>query len=275
MSRAIQLIRENDVLHAVLGNYTSFDGSAQRVCDQQLSEGYFTGPGVPTCARCLFVVEEMEKHMEQYEFKQGQGMVDEAQSIDGYLGVDKVVEVESFLSQLADEVSEWSVANFGDNARNPTHRPLLGILEEFFELEDALAASDREGILDAIADITIYMTDYFARRGWPMESLAGRVVYLNPGTYWTTHRLRAIKRTMVHRQLKCEQGIRGSQEEHEAELVNVCGQLLAYCATVLQMLNEDFVAVVKGVWESKVSKRDWVKNPRDAAEKAETNGLAG
>ena len=71
---------------------------------------------------------------------------------------------------LQREVGEWSRANFGDQA-SKTHIPLvlgsvapiLGIFEEFGEMVEAMCNNNITLVRDSVADILIYLADYFSR----------------------------------------------------------------------------------------------------------------
>lgn len=77
---------------------------------------------------------------------------------------------QEIMSTLQREVGEWSQVNFGDQA-SKTHIPLvlgsvapiLGIIEEFGEMDEALVNRDITLAKDSVADILIYLADYFCR----------------------------------------------------------------------------------------------------------------
>lgn len=81
------------------------------------------------------------------------------------------------LRKLQTEVGEWSHKNFGDQ---PSHRPLLGAVEEVGELCHAHLKGE-QGIrhdpvdikamkIDAVADVIIYLADYCEQEGIDMQA---------------------------------------------------------------------------------------------------------
>lgn len=63
------------------------------------------------------------------------------------------------LEQLQAENRELQLHNFPDQL---PHQPLLGIIEELGELQEA---TEREDIADALADAVIYMANYASLNG--------------------------------------------------------------------------------------------------------------
>lgn len=173
------------------------------------------------------------------------------------------------LSQIQLEQTEWSLKNFGIQ---PPHRPLLGIIEELGELEEAWLDDNKEEVADAIGDVAVYMLDYCGKRKWSFKELwderaqAGYQAEVDIST-GDINVVPFIKR-LSHSQLKGEQGIRGGQVKHDAIL-------RATLSSVLWMLNEcadiyldkNLPDILAEVW-AKVSKRDWVANPSTAHEVA-------
>lgn len=180
------------------------------------------------------------------------------------------------------EQVEWSVRNFG---QQPAHRPMLGIIEELCELEEAqLHGVDefvseeayKEAILDAIGDTAIYMLDYCGKRGWSMQEVWNAracpewlVDFVlgeeNDGAPY----LAPFIKHLAHSQLKGEQNIRGGTVKHDnilkATLSSVLWLLDGLSTSYLQ---RDFMQILLEVW-SKVRQRNWVANPNNAHEVAE------
>lgn len=186
----------------------------------------------------------------------------------------------------ADQI-EWSTRNFG---QQPPHRPMLGIIEEMCELEEAqmlagdigkeaadsvTLSSDAE--LDAIGDIAIYMLDYCGKRGWRMQELWDARAYpewLADFTFGDDNDgmpyFAPFIRRLAHSQLKGEQNIRGGQTKHDEVLRATLSSvlwLLDNLATVYHQRN--FLRILEDVW-LKVRQRDWVNNPNNAHEVAES-----
>jgi len=177
----------------------------------------------------------------------------------------------SDLERLTNDVHKWASINFGDNTQNGPHRCVLGMLEEIAELEDALEDNDRAKALDALADIMLYMLDYFARNEWTVATMANHMYMLRHGTLYP-HKLsslRGIRRRLARHQLKKDQGIRGTPEFHNRELKEACHDLTRFCASLAITLNSDLLHCIEWVWGRNVSKRDWVNNPMDAAAKVD------
>ena len=80
------------------------------------------------------------------------------------------------LQEIQNGVFEWSRRNFGDQ---PSHRPLLGLVEEVGELchahlkrEQGIRTNEDHVLqqIDAIGDIMIYLLDYCGREGISLEA---------------------------------------------------------------------------------------------------------
>lgn len=171
----------------------------------------------------------------------------------------------SFFQQLSEQVGEWSVYNFGQQF---SHRPGMGMIEELAELEEARLALKKDAIFDAVADVTIYMADYYSKRGWNMGTSWSSAIRpdwvlfgdINPVAF-------GLIRRLSHHHLKGEQGIRGGADKHAAAMREACEGTLWYLKTVSTAFGKDYIEVVAKVW-SEVSKRDWQKNKNNAHEVA-------
>ncbi len=176
----------------------------------------------------------------------------------------------------ADQI-EWSIRNFGQQS---PHRPMLGIIEELCELEEAQLGDADEtteaNVLDAVGDVAIYMLDYCGKRGWSMQELWNARAcpeWLdnfvmgdeNDGSPYFAPFIRRL----AHSQLKGEQNIRGGTGKHDsllkATLSSVLWTLEGICDAYYK---RDFLRVLEDVW-MKVRQRDWVNNPNTAHEVAE------
>jgi NTP pyrophosphatase (non-canonical NTP hydrolase) len=168
----------------------------------------------------------------------------------------------AFFDGLSIQVGQWSQYNFDDQL---PHRPCMGMLEELGELQEALSELDPEKAMDAVADVTIYMADYYAKLGWNMGNAwadAVRPTWVHENFDFTTMVSRLVKR-LAHHHLKGEQGIRGGSDKHAVAMREACSATLWYLNRVCNFLGKDYLAVISEVW-STVSKRDWKKN-RDNA----------
>lgn len=153
----------------------------------------------------------------------------------------------------------WSIENFG---MGPRHWPLLGVIEELGEMQEAVERGDDDSVKDAIGDIFIYSADLCNKFGWRLSLAVGTVVAEEP---------RELKHMVVpvgklaHAQLKYEQGIRGATDEG---VWRAFLTILRYPVHSAARRNLVLIDVVEEVWAG-VSKRDWVANPVDAAKIAD------
>jgi len=67
---------------------------------------------------------------------------------------------------------------------------------------------------------------------------------------------------LMHHYLKRKQGIRGTFEEHTAQIEDAVGDITVYLADFCWRNGLDYQQAVETVW-SKVSKRDWLKNKQN------------
>lgn len=154
------------------------------------------------------------------------------------------------------EHKEWVDRNFPSRLQN---HPLLGIVEEVGELYDAHCGLERdeEGVHDALGDICIFTVDYCRLVGinfggcWEAARLL--VPNIHVGQKSATRMLVLLGRLCRH-QLKMEQSVRGTREQHLQGITTCVTVLLAYLATDFGGGLED---VAGEVWD-KVKQRDWV-----------------
>jgi NTP pyrophosphatase (non-canonical NTP hydrolase) len=66
---------------------------------------------------------------------------------------------------------------------------------------------------------------------------------------------------LSHAQLKMEQGIRGSVEEHQAAAQDAVGDIIVYLADYCARSGFDMQGIIEHVW-GKVKQRDWKKDPK-------------
>jgi NTP pyrophosphatase (non-canonical NTP hydrolase) len=65
---------------------------------------------------------------------------------------------------------------------------------------------------------------------------------------------------LAHAQLKSEQGIRGSQEKHDADAKDAVADVVIYLVDYCYRRGWDFHVILFETWEV-VKNRDWKKNP--------------
>lgn len=192
----------------------------------------------------------------------------------------------------------WSEKNFG---KQPADRPLLGLIEEIVEFDNAWNARDEamleaslaaraareadptlevtptavdakfeEAVIDAAGDIGIYMLDYCGKRGWKFNDIwNGRSFYdEQQRKFWYNLVPHAGK--LAHHTLKSSQGIRGTAQQHDQEIIRTLNAVLAHLDLACRYLQKDYLTILEGVW-SQVRKRDWAKNPTNAHAVAEAS----
>ncbi len=157
-------------------------------------------------------------------------------------------------SQLQLESKIWVKHNFGNR---PPYQPVIGLSEEYGEL---LAAQSIADIQDAVADITIFLTDLCNAVNLDMSYLR-----IDDETFSYSTTVNTLERNMgifigkiSHHYLKREQGIRGSAAHHENEIAVNVQKLLATLKVYSKLSGFDFMQNIAKVW-AQVSKRDWVK----------------
>lgn len=159
------------------------------------------------------------------------------------------------IPEIAAQVKVWSLSNFGDQGGINGLAPILGIMEEVGELQEAIERNSKiELILDAVGDIGIYSLDAIGRYElnlqaiWPID-----LEVLEPN-------LSAISYAgqIAHHALKRHQGIRGYEDEtfFKTELEKSMGLLLQRLENLYPMTQ-----ITIDTWNETVSKRDWKKEP--------------
>lgn len=160
--------------------------------------------------------------------------------------------------QLRDEVHAWANANFGPHE---AYRPLLGIVEELGELVEA---ETKAAVADAIGDVVIFMADYCGAKGWSLASIAASARPFST-TVAPPPAAVALGR-LAHAQLKAEQGIRGTQAEHDASGKAACAAILRYLHFVaVEERLDDVDEIVAATW-ARVRQRSWREDPARGGE---------
>lgn len=189
------------------------------------------------------------------------------------------------LAQLQTEQAVWATHNFGPD-RNPSHT-LLGVVEELGELIEPLSAYMNiqnswdtvvGDIKDSLADMIVFAADYCTGRDWDMSRLDKAASLLAKGQSMTKTgnerqsfgeidvRLRQMTvacSKLCHHQLKSNQGIRGSLEEHSQGGQLAMTEVIAGVRSLCLILDFDFTETVEAVWVE-VRKRDWKKDKATA-----------
>lgn len=160
------------------------------------------------------------------------------------------------------EQKEWSDKNFGKD--QPSHQPLLGIIEEVGELNMALATSNVPEIKDAIADAIIFASGYCSSRGWSLQMVANTKLESLPGDPGMSPivnvmmALQQMTGVLAHHHLKHEQGIRESSITHEVKAKNAMTHILILLASMATLTGNEVFQILDEVW-STVKLRDWSK----------------
>lgn len=160
--------------------------------------------------------------------------------------------------KLQEELKPWVLHNFGER---PKHQPLLGIAEEYGELR---AAGDvGEHVLDAVADMVIFMADYSNSNDITLE-MAQEPCHQSTDSE-EVMRLMAISiGRLSHAHLKKEQGIR-KNENHDATKVQALGELLRQLEYIAVHRGYSLESTVYAVWD-RVKQRDWKKDTNKGGE---------
>lgn len=172
-----------------------------------------------------------------------------------------------FLDQMKIEQKPWVLHNFGERE---SWQPLLGIMEELGELTEAYNFETDENernekIKDAIADITIYITDYCNVMNFDITQL-----YMTGTTgraFTTTSGWNKILNLMIqvgrisHAHLKHAQKIRVS-ENHIENAKKFVGEALFVIEELCMNIGYSYYNVVSKTWND-VKTRDWKKFPKN------------
>jgi hypothetical protein len=168
------------------------------------------------------------------------------------------------LDAIQEEQKAWVSHNFPLRRQ---YEAVLGVCEEYFEAQEAQEAmgpaqrntrtTRSEAWLDAVADCTMYLTDFCTMQGVRSSDalLIGRMLDCESGRPWARHAGRLTKHF-----LKLTQGIRGTPEFHRAALLNAAGGIFATLERDLERMHVDYAALVRRVW-LEVQKRDWKMYP--------------
>jgi len=195
-----------------------------------------------------------------------------------------IVEEQEQLTSIISAIGTWSKEQFGnqsgDNLILGRVAPLLGMIEEFGELE---STEDIVEIKDAVADLVIFLFDYCERAKIPAQAVAEEFAVrgneIEDGLTGFLHNsqesLQSLKRGLIlaltklaNAELKRVQGIRGfSDNEKYYNTIKTAVKniiFMLYGIWFIQNVKHGkkhgrlFDNIVQ-TWE-KVSKRNWKKN---------------
>jgi len=152
------------------------------------------------------------------------------------------------LKDLQREHEPWCLHNFGDI---PPWHPLLGMIEELGELEDAKTTAD---VKDGLADTIVFMAHFCNAMKFDLDHIASEAAALS---YRPAER-KAIGK-LAHHYLKREQGIRGTNAEHRARMLDALIEIYAVLLDTATEYDLELIKAVEETW-AHVKQRDWKKN---------------
>lgn len=156
------------------------------------------------------------------------------------------------LNDLKNQVGMWSENNFKDSGMGQFKalRPVLGIIEEIFEYEDA-AENDlsKEEQIDALADTGIYALDLCYQLGIDVPD------YKNTTNLYFWKNIPRIF-------LKRVQGIRGYDKDdfYWDEVKSAIASLFKFLDTLCEFHGTTIEQEIVATWNGIVKKRNWVEN---------------
>lgn len=163
-----------------------------------------------------------------------------------------------YFTELSEQVSEWSLKNFGKQIPD---RPLIGVVEEVGELIEHLHEANQEKIIDSVGDIMVYLADFSGRLGLKI-STSLKTPDVEPDQLSKLDLKEAIfilVGRMCHSYLKMVQSIRVNENHManlEANIVNLIGKLWTLSHYQGFQLDE----AVNTTWDE-VKQRNWKNNP--------------
>ncbi len=166
------------------------------------------------------------------------------------------------LVEIVKQIGDWSRENFGDQSGDglilDRIAPLLGVVEEGME---AILARSETDIVDAVADILIFLSDYVVRSGFPIDEFVDILI--------TPPKTRSINFTcvagrMCAAELKRVQGIRNGRDDswyRGQQRIAISG-LVAWCHSMLPLGCKRLVECFRSTWQE-VKKRNWREFKKD------------
>lgn len=178
-------------------------------------------------------------------------------------------------SLLKQEIGQWAQHNFDHNeSKHPLFQmtsfqppilkrgiplrslaPLLGMYEEYGELQLAILQQDAEEIKDALADIGVYLCDFCYREGLSINSI-------HPNGDPISRSLPIQLGKLSHAVLKRHQGIRDMHLHYTSKAEDAIAKITfsLECLAREYPLFPPYLDILNEVWE-KVKIRDWKKYP--------------
>lgn len=157
-----------------------------------------------------------------------------------------------FIFEIIPRVGEWSVRNFGDQKGIKHLAPLLGMLEEAGEFEDAKEYMEQ---VDAVIDQMIYLCDFTFRLNLSLDAAAFE------GNISMPYGIPLAR--LAHLCLKNWQGIRGVTDERlREEAAPLVVYMFRQQFFTLLRLNMDPLIVARSIVDS-VLLRNWVQKPEE------------
>lgn len=153
------------------------------------------------------------------------------------------------LAQLQKESKVWVDKNF---APRPAHHPLLGIVEEIGELEEART---KDEVIDAVADATIFMADLCNEMKFDLATLYEEALDVLVRTAKRKPLAGSMGR-LCHAFLKKQQGIRGTPQEHDFAMRASLVEILVSMLAVARAHEFYFLEAVQTTWDQ-VKDRVW------------------
>lgn len=166
------------------------------------------------------------------------------------------------LVKIINEIGRWSEENFGDQSGDGLTlgriAPLLGVIEEGREVLEATSVTD---LIDGIADMLIFLSDYVTRSGFPAEELAEFILsrdHTRPVTF------SAVVGRLCAAELKRVQGIRSGRDDewYRDQQRTAIREIVAWCYSMLPLGDNKLAEHFVNVW-SEVKKRNWKQFPSD------------
>ena len=179
---------------------------------------------------------------------------------------------------LTVEIGPWSLYNFPESREYP-ERAVLGIVEEWGELVEAITKRLHAEVEDAVGDVMVYSADLCSKIDLNMAEIFGRAEiaaatlpnsgnsHLEGGAVITLGKL-------SHSSLKASQSIRGSAEQHRLNIATYLEDLYVWLILVCrdQKLRGAPITVqacVSRAW-GEVRLRDWQAKRREGSNSTDT-----
>ena len=190
---------------------------------------------------------------------------------------------EAFVANLAlfetlqDTLWAWQAKNFGTQA--PARHALLGMCEEAGELVHSVLKfsqgirgtelAHQEAMLDALGDIVVYLTDFYRRVGLGYIAVPPEF-FTYPEAFQTRTRLELESYAFEVYRAVADIGTAFDPVFHYDSLIPqrvydpiraFTGELITALIAVAGILGVPLFDCVQTVWDTVLTKRDWVSNP--------------